>query len=116
MVGINSRNSVNTGPAASPSVGHSRMPPPQQGVYKGDRHQVGLVFAQALIRPVLEYPVIPNALASKKQLIRMQRIQNQSMRFIARNTEDRSKAMEQLHKHYNIEPINVRLYRQARKL
>ena len=57
---------------------------------------------KAVIRPVLEYPVIPNALASKKQSINMQQIQSQNMRFISRNTEYRNKTMEQLHEHYNI--------------
>ena len=38
----------------------------------------------------------------------MQRIPNQNMRFIAKNTEQRNKTMEQLHEHYNVKAINVR--------
>ena len=75
-----------------------------------------LYLYKAVIRPVLEHPVIPNSLAFKTQLTNVQQIQNQKMRFIERNTEHRNKTMEQLQKHYNIEAINVRLYRQTSML
>ena len=71
---------------------------------------------KALVRPILEYPVIPNALASRKQIINMQRTQNQNLRLVAKNTDNRDKTIQQLHEHYNVEAVNVRLHRQANKL
>ena len=71
---------------------------------------------KALVRPILEYPVIPNALASRTQIINMQRIQNQNLRLVAKNTDNRDKTIQQLHEHYNVEAVNVRLHRQANKL
>ena len=44
---------------------------------------------KALVKPILEYPVIPNALASRKQIINMQQIQNQNLRLVAKNTDNR---------------------------
>ena len=71
---------------------------------------------KALIRPILEYPVVPNAMASETQLRKMQRIQNKNLRMVVKNTENEGKTMEQIHEVLNIEPINIRLYMAARKL
>ena len=44
---INSQNSeINTGPSLAPSVGHSRMPLPNKGVYKEAGQQANSVLAQ----------------------------------------------------------------------
>ena len=71
---------------------------------------------KALVRPILEYPVIPNALASNTQMSNMQKIQNRNLRIINKNDNNDSTTMKQLHDHYNIEPINTRLFKAAQKL
>lgn len=72
---------------------------------------------KSLIRPILEYPVIPLAMASKSQMLKMQRIQNRNIRFIRKYDEDlENKTMEDLHEVLKLEPINIRLYRRLEKL
>ena len=68
-----------------------------------------------LIRPIMEYPPIPNALASKSLTLQMQRVQNRALPNAVRNTEDRYKTVEELHNLFQIEPLNVRLYNRLQK-
>ena len=70
---------------------------------------------KALIRPVLEYPVISNALASKNQMLNMQKVQNANLNIIAKNTENELKTIKELHEIYEIEPINTRLFKAAER-
>ena len=46
----------------------------------------------------------------------MQKIQNRNLRIINKNDNNDYTTMEQLHDHYNIEPINTRLFKAAQKL
>ena len=71
---------------------------------------------KALIRPVLEYPVVPNVNASKSQMKKMQRVQNRNLKMIAKNTENENKTIKELHEIYGYEPINIRLFCAAEKL
>ena len=71
---------------------------------------------KALVRPILEYPVIPNALASSTQMRNMQKLQNRNLRIINKNDNNDYSTMKQLHNHYNIEPINTRLFKAAQRL
>ena len=68
-----------------------------------------------MVRPIMEYPPIPNALASKSQKLQMQRIQNRALKYAARDTENRHLTVEQLHHTYGLEAINVRLYNRMMK-
>ena len=71
---------------------------------------------KALVRPILEYPVVPVALASKTQLLKIQSIQNKNMKFIARyDQEMQGKNIKEIHKHLCIEPINTRLNSRLKK-
>ena len=70
-----------------------------------------------MIRPLLEYPVIPIALASNAQMTKIQRIQNRNIRFIVKgNQEYNDKNLEEIHELLELEPVNVRLHRRLEKL
>ena len=77
--------------------------------------QLQIRLYTTLIRPIMEYPPIPNALASKSLTLQMQRVQNRALRNAVRNTEDRYKTVEELHNLFQIEPLNVRLYNRLQK-
>ena len=49
---------------------------------------IKLRLYKSLIRPVIEYPIIPNALASNSKLLKMQRVQDRNIRLITSNNED----------------------------
>ena len=71
-----------------------------------------------LLRSALEYPNTPACIASSTKKMKLQKLQNNVIgKFIhwnAENTDD-DENIEQLHQRYKIEPINVRMYRRARK-
>ena len=63
-----------------------------------------------LVRLIMEYPLIPNALASKSLTLNMQRVQNRALRNAVRDTDDRNKTTEELHNQFQMEMLNVRLH------
>ena len=71
---------------------------------------------KALVRPVLEYPIVPNVNATKSQMKKMQRVQNRNLKMIAKNTENENKTIKELHEIYGYKPINIRLFCAAEKL
>ena len=68
-----------------------------------------------MVRPIMEYLPIPNALALKFQKLQMQRVQNRALKNAARDTDNRHLTIEQLHHTYGLEVINVRLYNRMMK-
>ena len=52
---------------------------------------------KALIRPLMEYPIVPNALISRSQLMKMQRVQNRNLRLIKRNTNMSDRTIQEIH-------------------
>ena len=71
---------------------------------------------KTLIRPVLEYPIVPMCITSKSNIATMQRFQNICIRqAIANNPQDQGTSMEDLHDKYKIEPYNIRLHRLANR-
>ena len=67
---------------------------------------------KALVRPTIEYPVVPLSLASASQISKMQKVQNQNIRFITAYDDqfDYEMTMEEKHQRLQLEPINTRLY------
>ena len=63
-----------------------------------------------LVCPIMEYPPIPNALASRSLTLQMQRVQNKALRYAVIDTDDRDKNIEQLHNLFGIDTLNVRLH------
>ena len=68
-----------------------------------------------MVRPIMEYPPIPNALASKFLTLKMQRVQNRALQYAVKGTDDRHKTIEQLHEMFEIDALNVRLYNRMMK-
>ena len=62
-----------------------------------------------LIRPIMEYPPIPIALASKTSHLKMQKVQNAALKQAVRGTDDRHLTVQDIHEKYNVDAINVRL-------
>ena len=79
------------------------------------KEKTKLHLHKALICPVLEYPVIPNALASKKQMLNMQEVQNANLKIIPKNTDNKLKTIKELQEIYEIEQINTRLFNAAER-
>ena len=68
-----------------------------------------------MVRPIMEYPPIPNALASKSLTLKMQRVQNRALWYAVKGTDDRHKTIEQLHEMFEIDAWNVHLYNRLMK-
>ena len=64
----------------------------------------------------MEYPIIPNGITAITNIQKMQSIQNINLKFVAKNTENYNKIAEELHLIYDIEPMNVRMYKATEKL
>ena len=62
-----------------------------------------------MVRPIMEYPPIPNALASKSLTLKMQRVQNRALQYAVKGTDDRHKTIKQLHEMFEIDALNVSL-------
>ena len=80
------------------------------------REKTKLHLYKALVRPILKYPIIPNAIASRPNMLNMQRVQNKNLQNISRYTDNRDKNVEELHETYSMEPLNIRFHRVITKL
>lgn len=73
-------------------------------------------LVKTLILPVLDYPPIPTHALSKRQISRLQKIQNRALRFATNQRYPYTLNTEQIHIATNTLPINIRLYLQAQKI
>ena len=62
-----------------------------------------------VIRPIMEYPPIPVALASRATLMKMQRVQSRALKQSVKGTDDRHLSIQEIHEKYKVDAINVRL-------
>ena len=69
-----------------------------------------------LIRPIMEYPIIPIALSSKNNIRKMQVVQNRALRQAVKGTDDNHLTIKEIHEKYGIEAVNVRLSTRLAKL
>ena len=69
---------------------------------------------KACIRSIVEYPITPICGLSKSNKIKLQRLQNQALKFIMSNDEE-NMTLQQAHEKYNIDPVNVRLHKRGLK-
>ena len=69
-----------------------------------------------LIRPIMEYPIIPIALTSKNNIRKMQVVQNKALRQAVKGTDDNQLTIKEIHEKYGIEAVNVRLSTRLAKL
>ena len=72
--------------------------------------KVKLHLYKALVRPLMEYPIITNGIKAKAHLKNMQGVQNKNLKLITAYCDQRNKSAEELHHHCNIEPMNDRMY------
>ena len=78
--------------------------------------KVKLHLYKVLIRPIMEYPIIPNGIKSLDHIKNMQTVQNENLKFAAAYSDQSNKTAEELHLHYNIDSMNVRMYDAVEKL
>ena len=62
----------------------------------------------------MDYPTIPNCIASNTNKMKMQRVQNKATKFINKFSNE-NLSIEQIHKKYKIEPVNKRIYNRAKR-
>ena len=71
---------------------------------------------KSLIRSQLEYPNMPQCVMAASKKSQLQSFQNGTIRrFIHRQQRDQQIDIEELHQEYNIEPVNKRMFRRAKK-
>ena len=75
--------------------------------------KIRLHLYKALIRPIMEYPPIPSCNLAVTNIRKLQTVQSKAIRAIAKEGRDRRSTNEILHKRYNIEPVNQRLFNLA---
>jgi hypothetical protein len=70
------------------------------------------------VRSVLTYPVVPTCGLPYNQICKLQRIQNKGIRFITnyKYDPDNKQTMLALHLEAGLNPINIELYKQSRKV
>ena len=79
--------------------------------------KIQLQLYRTLIRPIMEYPIIPLCIASKTNKRKIQQFQNRVLRTATqRNQEDNDLNISDLHAKYKIEAINSRFYRLASRV
>lgn len=79
------------------------------------RDTTKLHLFKALIRPILEYPVIPLNTLRASNWKELQRIQNKSLRWVAGERPPYTRDSATLHQEYDIRPLNQRNFEQGYK-
>ena len=72
-----------------------------------------LLLYKSTVLPTLTYPTVPLNTLSTAQMTRLQRIQNQALRFITNTNILDMIPSSHLHSQLNIEPINLITHKQA---
>ena len=67
----------------------------------------------SLVRPLLEYPPIPQHLMSRTRMLSLQRVQNSAVRWILRRSRADGFSSEDLHRMAGVDPLNVYIHRRA---
>lgn len=84
--------------------------------FKNLKEKIIIHLYKALVKPVLEYPIIPICIGSKTNIAKLQSIQNRALYLAAKLTPPYSVNSRQLHDRYGMEAINVILYDRAVKI
>ena len=77
--------------------------------------QVKKYLYLSLIRPIVEYLNLELYKSSKVHMQKLQRVQNKSLRFICNVSLKDKVTSEALHRTHNLDPINIRLSKLAKK-
>ena len=79
-------------------------------------NKIKLILFKAIIRPILEYPPYSLSKVSKNNMLKMQIIQNNGLRFAQGISRSERKRVSELHKETNIEPLNIRINKLSNKM
>ena len=71
---------------------------------------------KTLVFPVLDYPPIPTHTLSKTQISKLQKVQNQALRFATNQRYPYTMNTIEIHTYTKTEPINIRLHNRAKKI
>ena len=75
---------------------------------------------KSLVLPKLTYPAVPLNTASRSDLLSLQRVQSNALRWVHRNAEGRVRGRRysnlELHQIYRMEPLNQRIHRLASRI
>ena len=71
---------------------------------------------KALVLPILDYPPIPTHTMSKTQISKLQKVQNQALRFATNQKYPYTMNTIQIHEHTNTTPLNIRLHNRAKDI
>jgi hypothetical protein len=70
---------------------------------------------QALVQSKLTYPAIPLHTISKTQMLKLQRVQNEGLRYVTNTSRQDHVTIERLHEMTDMNPINIILHQQAQR-
>ena len=76
---------------------------------------IRLRLYKTLIRPILEYPVLPMCIMAQYNIRAIQAFQNTSLKQAVKGTEIEDLTAEELHERLEIEPFNIRQHKMAVK-
>lgn len=68
--------------------------------FAGIKPELMLRLFMTLIRPIMEYPIVPVALAAKTTQLRMQQVQNRALKMAVKGTPDRYLTAKEIHEKY----------------
>jgi len=68
---------------------------------------------KSLILPLLDYPCVQNYYSGRKNISRLQKIQNKALRFIEGIALSSKRTSQSLHEKHKLNPINLRLKKLA---
>lgn len=70
---------------------------------------------KALVAPHLVYPPVPLNIAAHRDILRLQAVQNKALRWINGDVPPYATTTEDLHRQYLLQPINIKLFKAAKK-
>ena len=73
-------------------------------------------LVKTLILPIIDYPPIPTHALSNKQISKLQKIQNKSLRFATNQRYPYTLNTQEIHENTQTLPVNIRLHNQALKI
>ena len=78
--------------------------------------KIKIHLVKTLILPIIDYPPIPIHTMSKKQISKLQKIQNKALRFATNQRYPYTMTTEQIHTHTKTIPLNIRLHYRAQAI
>jgi len=84
--------------------------------FKDVNEKIIIHLYKALVKPIIEYPIIPTCIASRSNVQKLQSIQNRALFMAARVTPPYNVTSQHLHERYNMQPINTILHSRANKI